>query len=69
MFKHFRTLILVVFLIVSSFASAQLFDSIGGTLKDADLGNTLGGAPATTPADTSFLTYQVDPAVTTQVLE
>lgn len=64
-------LFILVLILLSSLASAQLFDSIGGTLKDADIGNTLGTTPATVPApaDTSLLTYTPDPAVTEQVLQ
>jgi hypothetical protein len=66
-----RFLALVVFFVLfAASASAQLFDSIGGTLKDADIGGTLGTtpAPATSP-DTSALVYKADPAVTEQVLQ
>ncbi len=66
MFKRF---ILLVLLTVT-FASAQLFDSVGGALKDVDLGGALGDTPATTAATpTDLLTYQVDPAITEQVLQ
>lgn len=60
----------ILLLFVTSLASAQLFDSIGGTLKDADIGGSLGGGtiPAT-PADTSKLIYTPDPAVSAEVLQ
>jgi hypothetical protein len=58
MFKRLISLSLVCFVFVS-LASAQLFDSIGGTLKDANLGGTLGGGvapvdPNAPVADLSF---------------
>jgi hypothetical protein len=70
MFKPFGILIVLTVLLFTTFSSAQLFDSIGGTLKDADIGGSLGGAttPAT-PADTSKLTYTPDPAVSAEVLQ
>jgi hypothetical protein len=54
-----RLLAVVLVLIVASLASAQLFDAIGGTLKDADLTDTLGGGvapvdPSAPVADLSF---------------
>lgn len=57
MFK--RLFLPLLLFVVASLASAQLFDSIGGTLKDANLGGTLGGGvapvdPATPTADLSF---------------
>ena len=65
---HKSLLILTLFLTVT--AQAQLFDSIGGTLKDANLGGTLGTGTATpTPADTSFLSYTPDPAVSEQIIQ
>jgi hypothetical protein len=70
MLKRFSLIsILFVLLVINSLASAQLFDSIGGTLKDANLGGTLGGAATPPPADTSFLTYIPDPAVSAEVLQ
>jgi hypothetical protein len=65
-----RLLVAILLLFVTSLASAQLFDSIGGTLKDADIGGSLGGGttPAT-PADTSKLIYTPDPAVSAEVLQ
>ena len=64
---HKVLLILTFFLLIT--AQAQLFDSIGGTLKDANLGGTLGTGTATpTPADTSFLSYTPDPAVSEQII-
>jgi hypothetical protein len=64
-----RLFVTILLLFVTSLASAQLFDSIGGTLKDADIGGSLGGTPPATPADTSKLTYTPDPAVSSQVLQ
>jgi hypothetical protein len=65
-----RLIALVLFCaLLASLASAQLFDSIGGTLKDANLGGTLGGAATSAPTDTSSLTYTADPAVSSQVLQ
>jgi hypothetical protein len=57
MFNRFVAITLL--LLISSLASAQLFDSIGGTLKEANLGATLeGGVTPTNPsapvADLSF---------------
>jgi hypothetical protein len=54
--RLFTTLLLLV---ITSLASAQLFDSIGTTLKDANLGSTLEGGvapvdPAAPTADLSF---------------
>jgi hypothetical protein len=69
MFKRFcRFAVLTLFFLIT-FSSAQLFDSVGGALKDADLGGTLGSTPATPAAATDLLTYQADPAVTEQVLQ
>jgi hypothetical protein len=65
MLKQF--LILTFFLLITT--QAQLFDSIGGTLKDANLGGTLGGAATPTSVDTSFLSYTPDPAVSQQVMQ
>lgn len=67
MFK--RLFIAILLLFVTSLASAQLFDSIGGTLKDADIGGSLGGTPPAAPADTSSLIYTPDPAVSAEVLQ
>jgi hypothetical protein len=69
MFKRFSLVAVVLALFFTTLASAQLFDSIGGTLKDANLGGTLGGAATPAPADTSFLTYTPDPAISAEVLQ
>jgi hypothetical protein len=70
MFKRSGILIVLTVLLFTTFSSAQLFDSIGGTLKDADIGGSLGGGttPAT-PTDTSKLSYTPDPAVSAEVLQ
>jgi hypothetical protein len=61
-----KKLLILIFLL--GVAQAQLFDSIGGTLKDTNLGGSLGSTPASpTPTDTSFLNYTPDPAVSQQV--
>jgi hypothetical protein len=63
-----KNLLIILFLFGMT-THAQLFDSIGGTLKDSNLGGSLGSTPASpTPTDTSFLSYTPDPAVSEQVL-
>lgn len=59
--------LLVLTFLTTMTAQAQLFDSIGGTLKDSNLGGMLGTATPT-PTDTSFLSYTPDPVVSQQVL-
>jgi hypothetical protein len=64
-----KNLLIILFLFGMT-THAQLFDSIGGTLKNSNLGGTLGTAAASpTPTDTSFLSYIPDPAVSQQVVE
>jgi hypothetical protein len=70
MLERFGKFAILIILCVTTYSSAQLFDSVGGALKDVDLGGALGNTPAATAAaPTDLLTYQVDPAITEQVLQ